>query len=235
MQASLFDSCKGYVLAHANRPSLHQKELLPSIAISREAGAGAVTVGEKVIELMQKGRQNQAPWALFDRNLIEQVLEDHNLPKRIKEFMPEAPRFELSAAVEEMLGLHPGSWTLLEHTTDTILRLASTGHAILVGRGANIITAHLPNVLQVRLVAPEKQRIRHCEKYYSLTEREATLFVHKTDRARRHYVKRYFNADVDDPLHYHLIVNTGLFSYEEAAQVIATAARFHVSQMAHAA
>ena len=32
-------------------------------------------------------------------------------------------------------------WTLAQHTTKTILRLAGLGHVILVGRGASVITA----------------------------------------------------------------------------------------------
>lgn len=34
--------------------------------------------------------------------------------------------------VDELLGLHPSSWTLVEHTTQTIRRLAVMGNVILV-------------------------------------------------------------------------------------------------------
>ena len=47
----------------------------------------------------------------------------------------------VESIVEEVLGLHPSGWTLVQHTTKTILRLASLGHTILVGRGGNVITA----------------------------------------------------------------------------------------------
>ena len=29
------------------------------------------------------------PWTIFDRNLVERVLEDHDLPARLAKFMPE--------------------------------------------------------------------------------------------------------------------------------------------------
>ena len=224
MQAPLFESCRGYIQAHANRPGRQQTTLAPSIAISRETGAGAVTIGQKVLEMMQADHRGEVPWALFDRNLVEKVIEDHHLPQTIKQFMPEKVRFELSDAVEEMLGLHPSSWTLLEHTTDTILRLASAGNAIIVGRGATNITARLKNVLRVRLVAPLEQRIRHIQEIRNLTEREAAIYVQKTDHARKRYVKSYFSEDVNDPLHYHLVLNTGRISHRYAARMIADAA-----------
>ena len=100
------------------------------------------------------------PWAVFDANLAKQVLEDHKLPANLERFMTEDARLPVEAIVEEVLRLHPSAWTLVEHTTQTILRLAGLGHAILVGRGASVITARLPNVFHVRLVAPLATRIR---------------------------------------------------------------------------
>ena len=61
----------------------------------------------------------------------------------------DAQLLPVEAIVEEVLGLHPSGWTLVQHATQTILRLAGLGRAILVGRGANIITARLPNVFHV--------------------------------------------------------------------------------------
>jgi hypothetical protein len=57
-----------------------------------------------------------------------------------------------SDAVDELLGLHPSSWTLVEHTTQTIRRLAIRGNVILVGRGSDFILAHFSDVYHVRLV-----------------------------------------------------------------------------------
>jgi hypothetical protein len=48
----------------------------------------------------------------------------------------DAQLLPVEAIVEEVLGLHPSGWTLVQHTTKTILRLAGLGHTILVGRGA---------------------------------------------------------------------------------------------------
>jgi cytidylate kinase len=126
-------------------------------------------------------------------------------------------------AVAELLGVHPSGWKLVEHTTETILRLTDLGHVIFVGRASNIITANGKNVFHVRLVAPYSQRVRNVEDFYHLGPREAAEFIAVTDEARRRYVKRYFKAEIDDPLRYHLVVNTGLISYEDAARLIGDA------------
>ena len=72
----------------------------------------------------------------------------------------------------------------MQHITKTILRLAGLGHTIVVGRGASVITARLPNVFHVRLVAPLATRIRHTAEYYQMSETEAAKFVREHDSWR---------------------------------------------------
>jgi cytidylate kinase len=230
MSGSLFDACRGYVNAQSADVHHHPKPtgiLPPSITISREAGAGALTVGHHLVEILSRETPRQVPWAMFDRNLVERVLADHDLPAAIKKFMPEdmGSAFDLTDAVEEMLGLHPSSWTLVEQTTDTILRLAAAGHVIIVGRGSNIITAQMANVLHVRLVAPLQFRIRHLQEFFNLTEREAGIYAKVHDKARARYVRRHFEADINDPCRYHLTINTADTGFEGAARIIAEGVR----------
>jgi cytidylate kinase len=200
-----------------------------AIAISRETGAGARTIAELLALRLAAAEKtpDASPWAVFDANLAKQVLEDHKLPSDLERFMTEDARLPVEAIVEEVLRLHPSGWTLVQHTTQTILRLAGLGHAILVGRGASVITARLPNVFHVRLVAPVAMRIRHTAEYYQLNEAEAAKFVREKDQARRRYVRRYFNAEIDDPTLYDVTLNTGRFGFVRAAEVIAQVALQH--------
>jgi cytidylate kinase len=156
------------------------------------------------------------------------VLEDHKLPPNLEQFITEDARLlPVEAIVEEVLGLHPSAWTLVQHTTQSILRLAGLGRTILVGRGANIITASLPNVFHVRLVAPLATRIRHTAEFYHLSETEAAKFVREQDQARRRYVRRHFNCEIDDPTLYDVTLNTGRLDFARAAEVIALLALQH--------
>ena len=218
-------SFKGYIEAQGRRSPQERQTLLPVVTVSREAGAGAVSVGRLVASRLNKrqGREADCPWTIFDRNLVEKVLEDHDLPRRIRRFMPEDTIHLFQDALEEQLGLHPSNWTLVQHTAETILHLAHLGNAILVGRGANMVTAHLTNALHVRLVAPVDWRIRHVAEYFEFTEKEATRYVHATDAARRRYVRRNFGVSVEDPLHYDLVINTGQLGFENAARLVVQA------------
>ena len=56
-----------------------------------------------------------------------------------------------------------------------------------------------------------------------MTRADAANLVRREDRGRARYLKKYFNADTEDPLLHHLTLNTGLVSYDEAVEIIAGA------------
>jgi cytidylate kinase len=221
--AHLFDLCRGYLDAQAalmskRNPQERDCPQRPAITISRQAGAGAVTIAGMVAEQLQADTSEN--WAVFDRNLVEKVIDDHELPKRLNRFLPEDIQSGIASAVEEFFGLHPSVWTMVEHTTETMLRLAKMGNAILVGRGGAIIAGSLSHAVHVRLVGPLDTRVNHCREFYHLSRAEAEKLVHERDLARTRYVHRYFHARIDDPLHYHLTINTGRVGFKTAAQLI---------------
>ena len=194
------------------------------VTISRQAGAGAHVVAEALVDRLQPAApKDSIPWTIFDRNLVETVLADHDLPEQIARYMPEDRRSEMADTLDGLFGLQPSSWTLVRKTADTILHLAEVGNAILIGRGANIITAKLDHALHVRLVGSPERRIEHLVEYKHLSPQEAADYAHTEDLGRMRYVKKYYAADIDDPLLYHLVINTDRMRYEEAARLIADA------------
>jgi len=226
MTPLLFEKCRDYLLAHAvSDCSERNCPPLRAVTLSRETGAGAITIGRLVADHLEAKLGCGAPckWCVFDRNLVKAVLKEHKLPETIERYMPEGAVNSVHDVLEELLGVHPPSWTLLQHTNHTILKLATAGNVILVGRGAHLVTAHLPHVFHVRLVAPLDLRIRHVEDYYHLGHQEAAAFVRKTDRARERYIRRSFGARVQDPLQFHMIINTGKMGFPEAARLIGDA------------
>ncbi|HWX22261.1 MAG TPA: cytidylate kinase-like family protein [Candidatus Binatia bacterium] len=195
-----------------------------AITISRQAGAGGHAVAAKLVEILQAQAQAGAcPWTVFDRNLVEKVLEDHHLPKRLARFMPEDRISEISDTMDELFGLHPPSWILVRQMADTILRLAELGHVILIGRGANVITSRLGYVFHVRLVGSLEKRVRHLQELQHLTPKAAFELAEREDLGRKRYLKKYFNKEINDPLLYHLVINTDLVPHDEAAQMITEA------------
>ena len=200
----------------------------PVVTLSRETGAGGVTLGTKLARYLEShDGDRESVWGVFDRNLVDKVLEDHSLPGKLGAYMPEDAGNEFEAYVGEFLGLHPSLNTLVEKTNETIRKLGKAGNAILVGRGANFVTASLKNAFHVRLTCRLDKRIQRVQDFYELNYDDAVEHVHRKDKERTHYVHKHFDRDITDPLSYHLVVNTGLLSDDEVVALIGDAALRH--------
>lgn len=192
------------------------------VTIARQSGCGAHVTGAKLAEILQAHcPAGPAPWTVFDRNLVEKVIEDHHLPKRLEKFMPEDRTTEIADIMDELFDLHPSSWTLVHKTSETILRLAELGNCILIGRAAAIVTGKLEHGLHVRLIGSPEKRVERMIQFEELDRTVARSLVAEQDRARQRYVWKYFHQDITDSLLYHLVINTDAFSCEQAAHLIA--------------
>src|ERR1051326_3266211 len=61
-----------------------------AITISRQTGSGAHCVAAYLARHLEARKpQDSCIWTVFDRELVERVLQDHNLPARLARFMPE--------------------------------------------------------------------------------------------------------------------------------------------------
>lgn len=207
-----FSECRGYVAAHLlERPeqSVVPTRRLPSLTISRQAGARGRTIGLKLQEaLRNQDSKSEIPWTLFDDNLVQQVLEDHQLPGDLEKFMPDDAMSEFEGSINELLGRHPSLWTLFEKTVSTMVRLSRMGHSILVGRGGNEITRGFSNVTRIRLIGSEPRRIRQMIEAHGMSEAGARKFIKEEDAARLRFIKQHFHTDIDDPMRYDMVLNT---------------------------
>jgi hypothetical protein len=183
-------------------------------------------VAERLADILTQTDPNSfQQWTVLDRQLVERALEEHHLPLHLAKKMPEDRRSYVDDVLDDLFGLRPPSWVLVPQVAETMERLARTGHVILIGRGATIVTSKLPNVFHVRLVASLPTRTSRIQASRSLTAEEALRFVAREDRGRRRYVRANFHAHLDDQLLYHMVINTDRLHFEDAAILIAQGAQ----------
>ena len=226
MNANL-DRCFSFINSHRAAPSSPGAEprVRRAVTISRQAGCGAVMIAEKLAQyLEQHSPQAGSTWTVFDRELMDKVLADHNLPKYLAQFLPEDRASQIEDTLADIFGVHPPTQTVVKQTAETLLQLAELGNAILIGRAGNIVTAKLPNVLHVRLVASLEDRIERICRDDHKSPTEARRFCLEEEQARTRYVKTYFHADINDAQLYHLIINTSRVGCENATRLIGEAA-----------
>jgi len=221
-----YDECLSFINCHI-KPTKPGKRVrgkpaqFRALTISRQSGSGAHEIAEQLAARLQPLVQTtQRPWTVFDKDLVTRVLEDHHLPARMAEFIPEDRITELQDAVQELFGLRPPSWTLIQHTSETILRLVELGDVILIGRGANVVARSHPEVLHVRLVGSEEMRAMRIADARKISRKAALEALRKEDRGRARYLKKYFDADVEDPRLYHMVFNTDMVSQPQVVNVL---------------
>ena len=195
-----------------------------AVTISRQAGCGGVIVAEKLANHLQQHSPTPGKtWTVFDRDLMLKVLADHKLPAHLAKFLPESRVSMIEDTLADIFGVRPPAEMLVRQTAETLLKFADLGTVILVGRAGNIVTAKLPHVLHIRLVAPLEDRIQRIVQADHKTPDEARKFCLEEEQNRARYVKTYYKADIDDPLNYHLVINTSRVGCENAAKLIGDA------------
>ncbi len=216
-----YEKCKLYLKFHSP-DSEYKKEVFPCITLSRQTGSGSYEVSEKLITILQsKTKDPENPWTYFNKDLLYKVIEEFKLPKKFSNYLNEDKYDHISDAVNELLGVKPSEWTIVQKTTQIILQLARYGKTIIVGRGSTIITSKLPNSFHIRLVAPIENRLKHVQEVFDLSKSQAMDYIKKEDENRKKYLKSHFFRDPDDATLYDLIINTGKLSYTETSEIIA--------------
>jgi cytidylate kinase len=224
------EQCHAYLRAELRprneRPAAAALRPGPAITLCHQTGAGAHEVAALAAGLLQAAEPSGAArWTVFDRELVARVLEEHDLPQSLAERMPEDRRTWIQDLMEELVGLRPTSWDMVPKIVETVLHLAHTGHVILVGRGANLITEKMPNVFHVRLISSLPERMARVQQQEHLDPEAAARFIANGDRGRERFGKTHFHAQVQDDLLYHLVINTGRIPLPDAARLIADGAR----------
>ena len=232
-----YQKCKRYIECHSEYTDefnryIAKKGYFPTVTISRQTGTGAPVIGEKFIEIMNNQHTEcKYEWTYFDKNLIEKVCSDYNLPVMFAKLNVEDKYSNVETVIKDLFWFNESQWTLVQKTSKTILKLAETGNVMLVGRGASIITSKLKNVLHIRLVAPLETRIKYIQETQQLSYKDAEEFIKKEEQARRNYVKSYFFKDNENPLNYHMTLNTHLLGNEGTAEIIAQAVKKRFPQI----
>ena len=103
---------------------------------------------------------------------------------------------------------------------------------VIVGRGGQVLLKDQPGVLHVRIEAPLENRTQRVMEQLKRENKEnlpagdlmraADELIATRDIASADYIRRYYNVNWADPRLYHMVLNLGLLSVEQATQIIAT-------------
>ena len=78
-----------------------QKPMVCFVTISRQSGAGGITVGEKFANYFHAQGKHKCPWTVFDKSLINEIIKDHNMSQRMLTFLKEDTIEEIQDAYDD--------------------------------------------------------------------------------------------------------------------------------------
>ncbi len=187
----------------------------PVITISREPGTGGSEIARRLAE--------QLKMDLVGAQIIQKIAESADMSTKVIESLDEkeiSRRDDWLSSLFETRHLWVDSY--LRHLTKVIGTFGRQGNVIIVGRGAQYI---LPpeDTFRLRFIAPMEIKIQNVMRDYGSTKEDAEKYVIKTDSDRRAYLRKYFNADVTDPSHYDMVINTGKLGIDGTVEAVKAA------------
>jgi cytidylate kinase len=200
------------------------------ITISRMYGSGGSDVAERVARALG--------WQLLDNAFVEAVAARLGVsPAEVKAREERVPTLvqrlanTLALASPEILPpateapLPPSEERMIEVTARIITEAVATGHAVLVGRGAQAVLATRSDVLHVFCYAPRPALVARAALRLGLPAKEAERVVDDTNRQREQYVKQYWKRSWLAHENYHLCLNTDWLGVDGAADIVVRVAR----------
>lgn len=111
----------------------------------------------------------------------------------------------------------------VDMVTTVIYSLAAKGQIVIVGRGGQAILKNKANVLHVRIVAPLDFRVEYLMMDRGVTRDEALRIISDSDRAQAEFLQNFYGINVNDPVNYHIVLNTASVNLEMAVKAVAFA------------
>ena len=206
---------------------------MPVITISRQYGSGGKEIAMRVCEILG--------YSYFDKNLMARVASEVGLSENdIVDFSED--NYKMRSLFERLFGRRRRSEAVgtlsrvpalrvdllddaqsVNLVKDTIIAAHKHDNIVIVGRGGQAILQHEPGVLHVRITAPLGARTMRVKEREYLDLDDATELVKNKDQNAAAYLQRFFDIDWDNPLLYHLCINTGKWEPEDATDIIINA------------
>ncbi len=208
------------------------------ITISRQYGSGGEEVAQHICEILG--------YRYFDKTMMAQVAAEMGLlEERVIDFSETDYRVRSfldrllgrSRVVAEVEILEQDETTeeqrraieklneeqCIELVQTTIHAAYKYGNLVIIGRGGQAVLKDAHGVLHVRIEAPQGARVMRIQEEEGLNLGEARARARERDAAAAAFVERFYGADWSNPLHYHMVLNTGRWGLNSVAKIIANA------------
>lgn len=198
---------------------------LPIITVSRQSGSRGSYFASRLAQKLEYQR--------IHREVIDAICDSSGYRSRMVSALDEHFRSNLEVMVESVItGQSFDSSDYMRHLVRVVLSMSRLGGVVVVGRAANFILGPKRG-FHIRFVCPIERRIDNLVAYKDMTVEEARKRIESTDSERARFVRNVFDADIDDPLRYDLVINAEYIDVEELVGTAIQAIRGKMDKLSH--
>ena len=194
------------------------------ITISRQFGAGGITLGKKIAEALG--------YTFADSDILQRVAKEANVSTHWVESFEKEAGSKLSRMISSMVSKRWLDRVLadergyldekiyLDYLVLIIAQFADEGDVVILGRGSQYILNDHPDAVHILLVNEFENRVKFMMDSYDMSNKKAERTVTNEDRRRVSLYKRLGKSDYENPQLYHLVLNMGRLDLETARDTV---------------
>jgi CMP/dCMP kinase len=206
--------------------NVNQKAIaaMRAVTISREYGSGG---GEIAARLARR-----LGWQLVDHQIVAEAARKLGVHEAVVAAHDEKAGGIISRVFQWPYPIPPEeAQAYYETLRRVVLEAANTGHAVIVGRGGQVLLADRRDVLHVRVVAPLEQRVAYVVRREGLDTDTARTRAQQKESDRIRYYQTQFQCQPDDPHLYDLVFNTAILTLDSIVDQICQALEQKASRL----
>jgi cytidylate kinase len=194
------------------------------ITISRQFGAGGITLGKKIAESLG--------YTFADSDILQRVAKEANVSTHWVESFEKEAGSKLSRMISSMVSKrwlervladergYLDEQIYLDYLVLIIAQFADEGNVVILGRGSQYILNDHPDAVHILLVNEFENRVKFMMDRYDMSRKKADRTVVNEDRRRVSLYKRLGKSDYENPQLYHLVLNMGRLDLETARDMV---------------
>ena len=194
------------------------------ITISRQFGAGGITLGKMIAEKMG--------YTFADSDIIQRVAKEANVSTDWIESFEKEAGSKLSRFISSMVSKrwlerviadergYLDEQIYLDYLVLIVAQFADEGDVVILGRGSQYILNDHPDAVHILLVDELESRVKFMMERYEMPRKKAEKTVINEDRRRVNLYKRLGKSDYESPQLYHLVLNMGRLDLETARDMV---------------
>jgi len=194
------------------------------ITISRQFGAGGITLGKMIADRLG--------YTFADNEIVQMIAKEANVSTawaqavdreagnlKLRFISRRISQYWVNRVIEHGRG-YLDDRIYLDYLVLLVAQLADEGGAVILGRGSQYILRDHPDAYHLLLLDEFENRVRFMMKHYDMDHGRATEVVTHEDKRRANLYRMLGKKDFDQPSLYHVVLNMGRIELDAALNLI---------------